>query len=332
MGFSSKLTEEEEFLKKKYVILRKSKKKFQQLRMKRKQKDKDDAENGPCKAKQKKGLIKSTSDGIVPLLGNKSTGLTNVTTANAAKNTEAAKMLIKSGVIQLKPENRTTFKRSVKLAKKKKDQDDSGVKLVFQPFSPGGNASSDQLSSKKETNSKESFPEKLPYKIFPSHRENQNRFKKGKKFERHPPKKGNTIYVHGCDLSDDLLQENFEQFGLIVNINVEQNKKSGFVTYNNLDAADNAIAKMDNAMVSGTRLKVSLARRQPMIDSAVTASAWSGLATGQGEKGFNFKDTRSLKVYDDDTFSDRDVEPEVGKSSNPMAFKSIDTVDDISSQ
>lgn len=302
MGFSSKLTEEEDFLKKKYAILRKKKKALQQLRMKRKQQENESAENGPTKAKQKKGLIKSTSDSSNIPERKAVANIKNITSLNAAANTEAAKKLLKSGAIQLKVETKTTFKRS--LSKKKRDE--VTKKPVFQPFSPGSGTGSssdqgDESNPKERPTLIETNNNNQPKKFTQNRKDGPNKFKKDRKFERHGPKKGNTIYIHGCDLTEKLLEKHFKNFGKIIKIDIEQNSRSGFITYNSLDAADAAIEKMNDAMVEGTRLKVSLARRQKMLESAMSSSLWAPLVVTQSDKGpTNHREKRALVVYDDD--------------------------------
>ncbi|XP_039272166.2 negative elongation factor E-like [Styela clava] len=304
MTFSSKLTDEEEFLKKKYTVLRKKKKELQQLRMKRKQQENEAAENGPTKAKQKKGLMKSASDSIlkcnIPERKDAVANIKNVS-LNAAANTEAAKKLIKSGAIQVKVKTKTTFKRS--LSKKKRDE--VMKKPVFQPFSPcsGTGSSSDQgddMSLKDQSNAIESNNNQ-PKKIVQNRKESPKKVKRERKFERHAPRKGNTIYIHGCDLTEKLLESHFQGFGKIIKIDIEQNARSAFITYNSLEAADVAIDKMNDAMVEGTRLKVSLARRQKMLESAMSSSLWAPLVVAQSDKGpTNRREKRALVVYDDD--------------------------------
>lgn len=86
----------------------------------------------------------------------------------------------------------------------------------------------------------------------------------------------------------------------------------GFVTYESIDIANKAINEMNGKSLAGIKLKVSLARRQPMynpakakqqsteLDSSLsTSEAWSVIAS-------NFTDTsesdkkRSVVAYDDD--------------------------------
>lgn len=42
---------------------------------------------------------------------------------------------------------------------------------------------------------------------------------------REPPKRGNTLYVHGIGINEDMLRKSFSNFGKIVNINMETDKR-----------------------------------------------------------------------------------------------------------
>lgn len=93
----------------------------------------------------------------------------------------------------------------------------------------------------------------------------------------------------------------FEKSNLIINI---QNFSRGFVTFDKTEAAERAISEMDGSMVSSIQLKVSLARRQPIIESmtdATSSSMWSPIAANYSQKSAH-KDRRDLKVYEEDLF------------------------------
>ena len=51
----------------------------------------------------------------------------------------------------------------------------------------------------------------------------------------------------------------------------------GFVTYDSFEAAEAAIRDMDDVLVENCRLKVSLARKQPMLRSVIPITDWAGL-------------------------------------------------------
>ena len=43
--------------------------------------------------------------------------------------------------------------------------------------------------------------------------------------EREPPKKGNTVYVYGHGLTEEILNKAFTNLGTIVNVSMESDKK-----------------------------------------------------------------------------------------------------------
>lgn len=78
----------------------------------------------------------------------------------------------------------------------------------------------------------------------------------------------------------------------------------GFVTFDKPEAAERAISEMDGSMVSSIQLKVSLARRQPVIDpinDTAASSMWSSIAANYSQKSAH-KDRRDMKIYDEDIF------------------------------
>ena len=65
-----------------------------------------------------------------------------------------------------------------------------------------------------------------------------------------------------------------------------------------------SIAELDKQTVNGIQLKVSLARRQPVIDpinDASSSSTWSTIAASHSQKG-SHKDKREMVTYDEDMF------------------------------
>ncbi|CAG2059402.1 unnamed protein product [Timema podura] len=109
------------------------------------------------------------------------------------------------------------------------------------------------------------------------------------------PRQGNTIFVSGHKITEEFLRKAFHSCGHIVNVTMEIEKHRGFVTFDKVEVADRAI----------TELKVSLARRQPVIqpiNDASSSSTWSTLAASHSQKG-SHKDKREPVVYDEDLFS-----------------------------
>lgn len=79
----------------------------------------------------------------------------------------------------------------------------------------------------------------------------------------------------------------------------------GFITFENSDSAERAINEMDGTMASSVQLKVSMARRQPVIEpisDTTPSSMWSTLAASYTQKSAH-KDKRDLQTYDTDMFS-----------------------------
>lgn len=82
----------------------------------------------------------------------------------------------------------------------------------------------------------------------------------------------------------------------------------GFITFEKPESAETAINEMDGIMASSIQLKVSMARRQPVVDPVNqpdgTSSLWAPLAASYSAKTKTIdKDKRDLKVYEDDLFS-----------------------------
>ena len=78
----------------------------------------------------------------------------------------------------------------------------------------------------------------------------------------------------------------------------------GFVTFDKAGATEQAIAEFNGHTVDGIQLKVSLARRQPVIDpinDASSSATWSTIAASHSQKG-SHKDKRDLVAYEEDIF------------------------------
>ena len=77
-------------------------------------------------------------------------------------------------------------------------------------------------------------------------------------------------------------------------------KNCGFITYDKVEDTERAIAETNNTQVGGVQLKVSLARRQPIIDpinDASSSSTWSTIAASHSQKG-SHRDKREMVTYD----------------------------------
>nr|CAG4641265.1 EOG090X0F8Z [Eulimnadia texana] len=282
LHFPSNLTEEELMLQAKYQKLKKKKKALQALKA-----PKPEPEKLPVKRP-----------------------------AEARDAREVAKKLLKSGAISAitKPVERhetAGFKRSRGLERKLSlsDRAPSG----FQPFSasqgsmvPPEEPMNEPKVKAKVPNLYENFvtsrePEPVPPSKSPT-KEPVAPSASPTKQER--PKTGHTIYVFGYGITEDILKKAFQSYGNIVNISMEIEKNCGFVTFDKTTSADRAITEINGSMVSGIQLKVSLARRQPVIEpinDASSSTTWSTIAARNSQKG-SCKDNRDLVTYDEDIF------------------------------
>merc|ERR1711997_384651 len=118
-------------------------------------------------------------------------------------------------------------------------------------------------------------------------------------------RQGNTVYVFGYQITEELLKKAFASLGgKIVNISMEVEKNCGFITFDRADVAERAISEFNGNVVGGIQLKVSMARRQPVIDpinDASSSATWSTIAASHSQKG-SHKDKRELVAYDEDMF------------------------------
>ncbi|KAM8985830.1 negative elongation factor E [Guaruba guarouba] len=302
------LTEEEEALQKRFAKLRKKKKAL--LALKKQQNAAGPSGQG--------GIKRSLSD-QPPL--------------DTAMATEQAKLLVKSGAISaIKAETKNSgFKRSRTLEGKLKDPE-KGPIPTFQPFQRSISADDDTQESRRPQRKSlyESFvsaserlreseggsssrgdpPERgerrLDWEQDPEpeerSRDRDGPFRRSDSFpERRPPRKGNTLYVHGVELSPELLRGAFGPFGAIIDLAMDTPRNCAFVTYEKMESADQAIAELNGAVVQDVQLKVSIARKQPLLDAATGKSLWGSLAVKNSAKG-SHRDKRTQIVYNEDLF------------------------------
>ncbi|XP_074839319.1 negative elongation factor E isoform X2 [Carettochelys insculpta] len=303
------LSEEEEALQKKFAKLKKKKKAL--LALKKQQSSTSAATQG--------GIKRSISDQPV------------VDTATA---TEQAKMLVKTGAISaIKAENKNSgFKRSRTLEGKLKDPE-KGPAPTFQPFQRSMSADDDSQESRRPQRKSlyESFvssserlrdPDKEAEDERDAERESEREGLHGFEWDydrehsrersrerdrsdsfpdRRAPRKGNTVYVYGTDMTQSLLRNAFSPFGAIIDLSMDSPRNCAFVTYEKMESADQAIAELNGAVVEDVQLKVSIARKQPMLDAATGKSVWGSLAVKNSTKG-SHRDKRSQVVYNEDLF------------------------------
>ncbi|XP_064457999.1 negative elongation factor E-like [Ornithodoros turicata] len=275
LHFPSQYTEEEEMLQKKYQKLKRKKKAIQQIKTPKQ-------EPPPVQTTIKKA------------------------TESKPDAKEVAKKLLKSGAISaIKVENkeRQGFKRS-KAAERKRSLNERPGGIGYQPY-----ASSHPMEEESD--------QTAPSAARPAVKSLYDSFVSGgnldeddpKHFERttektkesHTEKRhGNTIYVRCDNVTDEVLRSCFSSFGSIVNISVEMDKNCGFVTYEKTESADKAIGEMNGATFNGVKLRVSLARRQPLVPQQVdgTPTLWTQDNTPKGSS----TDKRELVVYEEDLF------------------------------
>ncbi|XP_011499681.1 PREDICTED: negative elongation factor E [Ceratosolen solmsi marchali] len=269
LHFPSNLTEEELMLQAKYNKLKRKKKALQDLKS-----PKPEPERVPQTPKRP-------------------------TEARDAR--EVAKKLIKSGVITApktpkRPEQ--AFKRPRGLERKL----NSTEKTVssYQPFS---------ATQPEEEDSEPTRPKvKGLYDSFVSATDTADRGTTEKSVSAKPEAKsikGNTIFVSGYKISEDFLKKHFATFGNILKITMEAEKNRGFITFEKAESAERSISEMDGIMASSIQLKVSMARRQPVIDpinDTTSSTMWSSLAASYMQKS-SHKDKRNMVIYDDDFFT-----------------------------
>lgn len=80
-----------------------------------------------------------------------------------------------------------------------------------------------------------------------------------------------------------------------------------FVTYEKMESADQAVAELNGTQVESVQLKVSIARKQPMLDAATGKSVWGSLAVQNSPKGCH-RDKRTQIVYSDDVYKENLVD------------------------
>ncbi|XP_041369006.1 negative elongation factor E-like [Gigantopelta aegis] len=277
LHFSNILTEEEEQLKLKYAKLRKKKKALQALKsVKPETKTQTEA-----RTQATKRPIESAGDAL-----------------------KQAKKLVQSGAIQIGADKRekTGFKRSKYFEKKLKDPEKAPV--GFQPFS----ATHPDEEEKSETGTR--TKRKDLYDRFVSSGVGYDRERDDRRDREHidrpdrrePPKKGNTIYVRGHRITEELLRKAASNFGVVLNISMERDKGCGFVSFEKMESAEQAISEMNGSMIENIQLQVSMARHQPTLELTQDPSStgWSSIAASNSQKGSGYKDKRDIITYDDE--------------------------------
>ncbi|RUS80413.1 hypothetical protein EGW08_011825 [Elysia chlorotica] len=274
LHFPSTLSEEEENLKQTFAKLKRKKKQLVSLKAAAQNQEKETNHHN-------KSVNKPAA---APSMG------------AADKATEQAKKLVQSGAIKVTElKERSGFKRS-KTLEKKKEAEKPAAPVGFQPFvSFTGEEEEDRVPPPKRM--------KGLGESFVSAGYGNRSYDRP---EREPPKKGNTIFVHGFGITEDMMKKSFSNFGKIINIKMEKERNNAFITFEKMEAADQAISEVNGSMVNNIQLKVSMARRQPSVDSmgdASSTASWSSIASNNSQKGGNYRDKRGMVTYDaDDLF------------------------------
>lgn len=117
--------------------------------------------------------------------------------------------------------------------------------------------------------------------------------------ERRGVRKGNTVYVYGSGLVEDSLRSAFTQHGNIIDLTMDSPRNCAFITFEKMESADQAVAELNGSTVGDVPIKVSIARKQPMLDAATGKSVWASLAVQNSAKG-SYRDKRNQVVYSED--------------------------------
>lgn len=297
--FPSKLTQEEEMLQLKYAKLRKKKK---QLATHQNPAKNTEAEKSAITSSQiRKGEIE------------------------AKDSKEVAKKLIKTGALvniqktvaeRARAEKSTGFKRSQGLERKLTGMTDN-ARAGYQPFT-GSSGGFDTGGEDMNPEPVEPPPAKKHKNLYDSFVTARDREERGlavvgdlpgsiglaSSRNADKPRSGNTIYVFGHHITEELLQTTFNPLGKIVDISMEIEKNCGFITFDKRESAERAILEQNGTVVDGIELKVTMARRQPVIDpinDSSSSTTWATIAANHSQRG-GHKDKRALVAYDEDVF------------------------------
>lgn len=72
-------------------------------------------------------------------------------------------------------------------------------------------------------------------------------------------------------------------------------------------SAPPSLPQLNGTQVESVQLKVSIARKQPMLDAATGKSVWGSLAVQNSPKGCH-RDKRTQIVYNDDVYKENLVD------------------------
>lgn len=302
LHFPTKLTEEELMLQAKYAKLRKKKKQLA-------------AHQNPSKSSESEKSIMSSN-------------LNRKGDIEAKDSKEVAKKLIKTRAIvnikksvaeRARAEKSTGFKRSQGLERKLTGMTDN-ARAGYQPFtgSSGGFDTGGEDMNPEPVEPPPAKKHKNLYDSFVTARDREERglaavgdlpgsiglSSNSRISNPDRPRHGNTVYVYGYHITEEILQTAFTPMGKIVNISMEVEKHCGFITFDKPESAERAIVELNGTSLDGVDLKVTMARRQPVIDpinDSSSSTTWATIAASHSQKG-GHKDKRNLVAYDEDVF------------------------------
>jgi len=312
--FPAALTEEEEALKKTFACLKRKKKMLAAL---------------------KAGVLNQEKEATLNKAATKQAPPNTAMPKDKARATEQAKKLVQSGAIKLaSAKEKSGFKRSKNFTERKLDPEVKGPGVGFQPFMAYGSGEEDAPAAKRVKGLSESFvsagftnrssydrpdtdksntDEKTDKEDKRDHerererdREREFRERERDYRDREPPKKGNTIFVKGIGVTEELMRKTFNSFGKIINVAMETERNKAFITFEKTDSADQAINQVNDSMVSNTHLRVSMARHQPSVETlsdASSSASWASIAASSSQKAASstsHKDRRTAVTYDQD--------------------------------
>ncbi|GFS23461.1 negative elongation factor E [Elysia marginata] len=271
--FPSSLSEEEETLKQTFAKLKRKKKQLASLKTAAQNQEKETNHHNKTVSKPVATPSMNAAD----------------------KATEQAKKLVQSGAIKVTElKEKSGFKRS-KTLEKKKDTEKPAAPVGFQPF----------ISFTGEEEDDRGPPSKRMKGLGESFVSAGYGNRSYDRPVKEPPKKGNTVFVHGHSINEDMMRKAFSTFGKIINIKMEKERNNAFITFEKMEAADQAISEVNGSMVNSIQLRVSMARRQPSVDSmgdASSTASWTSIASNNSQKGGTHRDKRGVVTYDADDF------------------------------
>ena len=259
------LTEEEEYLLERFKILREKKKLLQKL------KEKAETKVKPAVKRE-----------FVPTV--------SITPEDAKKKAE---MLVASGCVKIsKTSASREFKRartSEKKAAKDNLSDQESTTQLDRRQSQSDIAAMKELYHNNFVKSGEGRDNDSNGGY--DHREHHRGFRE--------PRKGNTIFIKGYGLTEEIVRNEFHKFGTVTDVRFERDRRFGFVTYKTPEEAEKAVTEMNGARVANVNVHVSYARRQYHNDRGDTPM-WSRSDSRPRDRRDEPQVKRELQKYGDE--------------------------------